>query len=210
MSKRIAIMGAGQMGEDIAKLAFESGYEISGFLDDFKSEFAGYPVIGKFTELDRLASKNINCVIPAFNIPQDERVRIIEFLLKNGFEVPILIHQTVYQGKNNDFGKGTIIFPYVVLGSNIKTGNGCLIKSFSTLGPNVKLGNGVNIYPSGIIGARSIIGNNVLFYMRSGCSDGVKIADGCRIYGNSLLLTNIDDPNTQWAGTPAHKICKEK
>lgn len=210
MKERVAVMGAGQLGEGVARLASEVGYEVAGFLDDYKDEFVGYPVIGKFSELYRLRAKNITHVVPAFNIPQPERVRLIDQLLEEGFEVPTLVHETVYQGVNNEFGKGTIIFPYTVLWSNIKIGKGCLVKSFSTIGPYVELGNGVNIYPSVTVGARSVVGNNVLFYMHAGCGEGVKIADGCQIYGNSLVLKDIGESNTKWAGVPARQVRSQR
>jgi UDP-3-O-[3-hydroxymyristoyl] glucosamine N-acyltransferase len=207
--KKIVVMGAGQLGESVARLASEIGYKVIGFMDDYKDNIEGYCIIGKFAELDKLKSENITHVIPAFNIPQQERVNLVNRLLEEGFKVPSLIHKTVYQGINNEIGSGSILFPYTVLGSNIIIGKGCLIKSFSTIGSYVKLSDGINIYSSATIGARSIIDKNTLFYMHSGCADGIKIAENCKIYGNSLVIKDIQESNTNWAGTPAYKILKK-
>ena len=51
-----------------------------------------------------------------------------------------------------------------------------------------------------------IIGNHVELMIDSKVLGDINVADHTRVGANALVLKDISEPNTTWAGVPAHKI----
>lgn len=104
---------------------------------------------------------------------------------KLGFQIPI-----------NTIGPGlALVHPGTVLiNAKSQIGENCRIQTGVTLGAT----NGSNRAPR--------IGNNV--FLGDGCKiiGDVSVADGVTIGANAVVTKSIHEPNTTWAGVPAHKI----
>lgn len=94
----------------------------------------------------------------------------------------------------NVFGKGLVIWhaERIIVNANTKVGDFCSISS------GVVIAQAHNKCP--------IIGNNVELMVDSKVLGGIYVADNVRIGANALVLKDIYDSNTTWAGIPAHKI----
>lgn len=78
------------------------------------------------------------------------------------------------------------------------------INHHAIIGENLRIQEGVTIGASG--GKAPIIGDNV--YCASGCKiiGDVKVADGCVIGANAVVVKSIDEQGITVAGVPAKKI----
>ncbi len=94
----------------------------------------------------------------------------------------------------NVFGKGLIIWhaQRIITNENARVGDYCSIST------------GVIIGQSGT--KSPIIGNHVEIMVDAKILGGVTIVDDVRIGANALVIKDIDEPDTTWAGIPAKKI----
>jgi sugar O-acyltransferase (sialic acid O-acetyltransferase NeuD family) len=184
--KRLAIIGSGDLGKQIAHLAQETKtYEVAGFFDDFKP--AGTD------ERGALVLGNIDDVLKIY-----ER-RIFDFLfVAVGYQ-----HRTFRKACFERFSPqipfGKIIHPSCNVDSSASIGDGTVLYSGCTLDQHVQVGSNCILYNGCIVAHDSIIqGHSIL-------SPGVKIAGFCRVGENNHLgigtvisdnITLIDDVRT--------------
>lgn len=76
--------------------------------------------------------------------------------------------------------------------------------------PNARVGKHCSI-SSGVVIAQAhdlspVIGDDVELMIDSGVLGGIEVASNVRIGAKALVLKNILEPNTTWAGIPAKKI----
>lgn len=78
------------------------------------------------------------------------------------------------------------------------------------INPNAKVGKHCSL-SSGVVIAQShnqcpIIGNDVEMMIDCAILGGIRVADHVRIGAKALVIKDINEPNTTWAGIPAKKI----
>jgi serine O-acetyltransferase len=97
----------------------------------------------------------------------------------------------------NVFGPGLRIChaASIVVAASSKVGRNCKILHEVTIG---SLDNGATNAPT--------IGDNVVLSAGAKILGGISIADGVVIGANAVVVKSIKEPNTTWAGIPAHKI----
>lgn len=113
------------------------------------------------------------------------KIRFHRLSLKLGFTIPL-----------NVFGKGLSIAHYgtIVVNSNARIGNYCRIQDSTTIGAT----NGSSKAPE--IGDHCFIGSGARII------GNIKIADGVCIGANAVIIKDILENNTTWAGIPGKKV----
>lgn len=103
-----------------------------------------------------------------------------------GFEIPF-----------NTFGPGLAIAHCgsIIVNANARIGKNCRIHEGTTIGAN---GYGNQDAPQ--------IGDNVFIATGAKIIGGIKIADNVVIGANAVVVKDITEPGTTWAGVPARKI----
>lgn len=96
----------------------------------------------------------------------------------------------------NVFGPGLSIAHYgtIVVHSNARVGENCRIHE------------GVTIGATGGSDKAPILGNDIFIGTGAKIIGSIKIADGVAIGANAVVVKDIIEPNTTWAGVPAKKI----
>lgn len=105
--------------------------------------------------------------------------------LRLGFSIPL-----------NVFREGLSIAHYGTL----------VINSHSKVGKNCRLQEGVNFGSTGGADDSPIVGDNVFIGTGAKLIGGVRVADGCVIAANAVVVKDIDEPYTTWGGVPAKKL----
>lgn len=119
------------------------------------------------------------------------KLRYVSLSHRLGFSIPF-----------NVFGKGLSIAHYGAL----------VVNSYCRIGENCRVHEGVTIGVSGDAywgdgeGKAAVIGNDVFIATGAKIIGDVKIADGVAIGANAVVVKDIIEPNTSWAGVPAKKI----
>lgn len=107
-----------------------------------------------------------------------------------------LSHKLGFSIGFNVFGPGLAIAHYGYL----------VVNGFARVGENCRIYEGVTIGDRSDGGPAAEIGNNVLIGTGAKIIGGVSIADNVAIGANAVVVKNITEPNTSWAGNPAKKI----
>ncbi len=122
------------------------------------------------------------------------KFRFVSFSQKLGFSIPL-----------NVFGKGLSIAHYgsLVVNSNSRVGDYCRIHESVTIGVTGEAywGDQNLMAPT--------VGNNVFIATGAKIIGNIRIADGVAIGANAVVVKDITEPNTTWAGVPAKKISEK-
>lgn len=119
------------------------------------------------------------------------KMRFVIMNHKLGFSIPL-----------NVFEKGLSIAHYgtIVVNANARIGEFCRIHEGVTIGVT-----GAD-YHNGQADSSAQIGNRVFIATGAKIIGRVKIADGVSIGANAVVVKDILEPNTTWAGVPARKV----
>jgi sugar O-acyltransferase (sialic acid O-acetyltransferase NeuD family) len=205
--KKIAIIGAGGLGMEIADLIRAiGGYELVGFFDDNRSKQGGMinhlPVLGTISELRQ--STPLDCIVIAIANPGLKQA-IYDATKHYELEYPNLIHPSVILGSNVSMGIGTIICANTIISTNVKLhdfvtinpqcgiGHEGELHSFSSLYWNVHLGGNTTIGPGCELGTSSTI------------IQGLSVTQRVILGAGAVVVRDILDEGT-YVGVPAKKI----
>ena len=207
--KRLAIIGAGELGQQISHMATsDKKYDIIGYFDDFQNNalISNYPILGKIDDVyDAFLKNEFDCVLLGIGYKNMQfRKTIFEKISK---EIPFgkLIHSTSYIDPEAVISDGVIIFPgciidqYVEIKENVLMQLGCniahntIICEHSYLSPSISLAGYVTIEECCNIGINTIIIDHITL--------GANVQTG----GGTVVINNISEAGI-YVGNPARRI----
>ena len=208
--KRIAIIGAGLLGQQMAHhIKDDQGYEPIGFLDDQVVDMptqAYGPVLGKVRDVETLFARG------AFD----------QLIIGIGYkhfryrwqcyqqchpQIPFLtfIHSSCWVDKSTRIGEGSFLMPgtivddHVVIGENVFVQLSCSISHHSVIKDNCFLGPGVTVAGCVTVERDCFLGvGSVLI-------DSISIASGVQTGGGAVVIESIHEGGV-YVGVPARKI----
>lgn len=208
MKKKVAIIGAGGLGREIAALmkALPEEFEITGFYDDtvpVGTTLLAIPVRGAIDKL-RSASGPVH-VIVAIGDPQIKQ-KIISSLPSH-IQYPVVIHPSVVLGDKStiSLGQGTVLTAGVKLTVDITIGDHVLINLNSTIGHNTSIGNLCSIMPGVNLAGGVTLGERVLIGSGANVINRVSIGDDAKVGSGAVVLNNILAKTTA-VGVPARTL----
>jgi len=209
MSDKFILIGAGAQGRVSLDILEDSGYEVTGFLDDNETvqgkEINGKKVIGTTDCVHHLVKKNYRFIITVGN--NYIRELIFKKLQLELSSYGNIIHKSSVILKSSSTGYGNMIFANTFIGSNSRVGNhavinnGCIVEhdctvgDFSSLSPGCRMGGRVSI------GRGSFISTGVTLSSR------VKIGENAIIGAGSVVVEDIPSGVLAY-GVPARIIRK--
>lgn len=201
----LLIIGANGHGKVVADIAVNLGtYDNILFFDDNEEikTVLGFSCKGKVCLVEQ---EDRSChVIVAIGTP-DIRERMLEWVLKLGFEVPVLIHPNAVVAGDVTIGKGSVVMAGAVVNSGTEAGKGvivntacsvdhdCRLDDYSHVSVGAHLAGTVHVGKRTWIGAGAVISNNV-----NVCAD-VMVGAG------AVVVKDIKEPGT-YVGVPAKKL----
>lgn len=143
----------------------------------FGDEIWKYEIVLRKCEYYKNCNKKIRFIFAKY--------KFHKLSIKYNFSIPL-----------NCFDKGLSIahIGTIVVNSEAKIGQNCRIQEMVNIGAT----NGTSESPQ--------IGNNVFIGTGAKLIGKIKIADNVAIGANAVVVKDIVEPNTTWAGVPAHKI----
>lgn len=209
MSKTLAILGAGDLGKQIAHLALsDNHYQKVVFFDDFTSEkeFLNYPVLGKSTN-----------VIMSYNQSLfDELIIGIGYnhlSLKDNLyqsfkdKIPFgkVIHSSAWIDPSAHIGDGVVIYPRVVIDQNVEVKSNSLINLSVTIAHDSVINYSSFLAPSVAISGNVSVGKCCFIGTNTTIRDGISIESFSIVGSGSLVVNNINESGTYF-GHPVKKI----
>ena len=85
------------------------------------------------------------------------RMRLIQRLRKEGFEIVTLIHPRAWVSPSATLGEGCIVEPMAVVGCEADLGTGTLVEAGSLVGHHSVVGSGCRLKPGSVVEADAIV-----------------------------------------------------
>lgn len=207
--KKVAILGAGHLGQQIAHHCVQNKlYNAICFFDDYvknNQQVYGLTVIGTFDEVITYFNKGFfDCIIIAVGyLHYDIRNRLFD-KFNNLIPFASIIHTTSSIDSSSKIGKGVFIYPGCIIDSNVciednvivnigcKIAHDTTIKKHTILAPGVNIAGFVNVGESVHLGIGTII------------IDNITICNNVKTGGGAVIVKDIHEPGLYY-GLPAKK-----
>lgn len=155
MIKRLLILGAGGHGGVVKEIAETLGqFEVIDFLDD-----ASAVAIGRMDQLSEF-KEIYSHAFPAVG-NNEMRLRMIELIGLQGFNMPILIHPTAFVSPSALIQKGTVVEAMAMINTNARIGMGCIIDMGAIVDHDSVIADGCHIDCGAIVKAHCQIKSSV-------------------------------------------------
>lgn len=208
--RRLAIIGAGALGQHLAYYAATDGhYQVAGFFDDFRPPFesVGYTtVLGTTADVDAVYRSGAFDVLM---IGIGYRHMALRRALFERFAtvVPMgqVVHSSCFVDASCRIGAGAFLLPgcvldrSAVLHDNVLLHAGCTIAHDSSVGAHSFLAPRVAVAGFAQIGADCFLGINTTVI------DGVTIGPGIQTGGGTVVIEDLPAPGL-YVGNPARLI----
>jgi sugar O-acyltransferase (sialic acid O-acetyltransferase NeuD family) len=208
--KRLAIIGAGDLGLQLANLAHSTGdYSLSGFFDDTRTRddvIAGAPVLGRLADIGPMFARDcFDCLVVAIGYKHLALRHEIHAEHAGSIPFATLIHPSAIVDPSCHIGEGAVIYPGCVLdmdaviGANTLLNAGCVIAHHSQIGsscflsPTVGIAGFVVVEPGCVLGIGTVV------------IDNLRIASGCRTGAGAVVTCDLEKRGL-YLGVPARFV----
>lgn len=208
--KRIAIIGAGHLGQQIVHhIHNDCDDKVVAFFDEFQetdSFINGIPVLGGIADvIEVFVEKKFDAVLIAIGYKHlDAKKHIFETLIG---KVPFytFIHSSAAVDLSAKIGEGCVIYPRCVIDQNVileenilmnisgSIAHDSLVKKHTFLSPNIAIAGFVEVGEQCIVGINSTI------------IDNIKIVANTQLGGGTVVIKNINKKGL-YVGNPARFI----
>lgn len=207
--KRLAVIGAGDLGQLIAYHAASAGYETVGFFDDLAAKgtsVSGIKILGTINDVaTHYEAKAFDALMIGIGYRHMAfRKKMFEAFREN-IPMATIIHPSAYVDASCTVGAGVIILPGCTLDRNVTVMDNVLmntacsvshdsvIGAHSFLSPRVAVAGFVNIEECCVIGINTTV------------IDNIRIVKETQTGGGTVVIKNIENKGL-YVGNPAKFI----
>lgn len=207
MSK-ISIIGAGDLGEQIANLAIRNGYEIAGYYDDYTpigtKRLGGY-VCGNVEDIYNHKESKSDGVIVAIGYKHfKERETLFEEISQK-LQMATLIDRSAIIDESVRIWEGSVVMPGVTLDKGVTIGNNVFINVSSTIAHDSEIDDHSFIAPRVAIAGFTQIGRRSFIGINSTIIDNLSLCEDVAIGAGTVVVKSISESGL-YVGNPARKI----
>jgi len=134
------------------------------------------------------------------------RKKMIETLIRDGYNFINLIHEKSYVSKSSKLGVGNCIAPGTIINANVKIANHCIINTNCSISHDSTLEDYVTLSPGVSIAGNVKINKGVFIGIGASVIPNVSIGEGSFIAAGACVTKDVS-PYTLIGGVPA-KIIK--
>lgn len=205
--KRLAIIGSGDLGNQIAYHALHDGHYIPvGFFDDNYEKGDIRHNLSVLGNVEQITTAFDEDVFDVLMIGIGYKHFDLRAALFNRFNhiIPFasVIHNSAYIDKSCKIGDGVFIYPGCVLDMNVVIANNVLINVGCVIAHDTSIGQHSFLSPSVKIAGFVIVEEKVSLGIGTTVIDNLKIGNGVRTAGGAVVIKNLEKPGL-YAGIPA-------
>ncbi len=208
---KLAIIGAGDLGQQIAYHAHRNGFTIVGYYDDMTTESAinGIPVLGPTSQIETdyfQGSKwnSLACGIGYKHFSQREG--FFDYLSnKIGIPFATIVDRTCIVDPTARIGTGSILLPGVLIDKDVVIDNNVLVNIGVTISHNTHIKSHSFLAPRSAIAGFSTVGKRCLIGIHSTIIEEIKLADDIRLGAGAVVIEDLGRAGL-YVGVPARRI----
>jgi len=192
------------------KQTYKKDYDFIGFVnDDYDSikEIDGFPVIGRFSDIEKLCYENnaffINAITSIKTIAELEE-KYLNVFPKYEEKLISIIHPSSFLGYNLKIGRGVFVGPQNYIGQNAEIGNLAFIHSQCYIARDTKIGEFSYLAPKVYLGAETVVGRMVYFGINSLVKERLNIEDHS-VLGMGAVIVKDTEKHGLYYGERAKK-----
>ncbi len=209
-SNKLAIIGAGDLGQLIAHHAIYCGYTVVGFYDDTlpKGSLKGnYSILGNLAEIEQdFKSKSFDFLMIGIGYKHMNARQLI-FERFESLEIPFatLIHPSCFVDASSSVSPGSFLLPGCVIDRGVSIGKNVLLNTACTVAHDTKVGDHSFLAPRVALAGFIKIGDRCVLGINTTVIDNIDIASGAQTGGGAVVIKNLVEPGL-FVGIPAKKI----
>ena len=190
MNKILGILGAGELGKQLANFAInDNHYERVIFFDDMKKDEL---IVGTSDDILKAYSENVfhELIIAIGYNFLDKRAFFWE---KFKDKVPFgkIIHTTSWVDQSALIDSGSVIFPNCTLDKNVHLKGNSILNLNCTIAHDTIIESSTFLAPSVSIAGYCVIGSKCFIGINSTLIDNLQITDNVKIGAGSVVTKNI-------------------
>lgn len=207
--KRLAIIGAGDLGQLLAYHAIDSNYTVVGYFDDFAKVnvlIDDVPVIGSLNDIERFYnSDRFDEIIIAIGYKHIEFRKKCFLRFNNLIPFANIIHSSTYIDKSVLLGTGIFILTGCILERNVQIGDNILINTGATIAHDSVVSDHSFLSPRVAIAGFCSIGECCIIGINSTIIDNIMITNNVCTGGGTVVTKSIETSGL-YVGNPARFI----
>ena len=213
--KKVAIIGAGELGKQILSFILGSTNDIIvGWFDDTipKGFFVeGFNVLGSLNDTEHLYSKNeFDEVAIAIGYNHlDFKIKLLKRFEDENIKLYSFIHPSAIVDKSAIIEEGAIIYPGVIVDKNVKICKAVLLNIGAIISHDTEIDECCFIAPGVVcsgfvkIGKCCFVGSGVII------RDNLIITNNVKIGAGGLVVKNINEPGAYIGSSRLFKFLKQ-
>jgi sugar O-acyltransferase (sialic acid O-acetyltransferase NeuD family) len=207
MSKILAILGAGELGRQIANFAINDLHYLEVvFYDDFSTE---RNVMGKSDALIKDYSDNkFDELIIGIGYHHLQARKEKHEAFKNKIPFGRIVHSSSWVDNSASIGAGCIIYPKCTIDKNVTIDDNTILNLNCTIAHDTKIGSHSFLAPSVSVAGFCSIGEQCFLGTGTIISDSVTIISNIKSGAGTVIVKNLDQPGL-YVGIPSKKIEKK-
>jgi sugar O-acyltransferase (sialic acid O-acetyltransferase NeuD family) len=200
------IFGAGGHARVVADLAKAAGFQIHGFIDTVNPDragesFAGSVVLGG---MDVVQSLPLRRAVIAFG-DNAVRLALLNELLEQGWELPVLVHPSSVVSESAVIGAGTVVMAQSCIQAGARLGMGCIVNTGAIAEHDGNYSDGVHLAPRACVCGTVKIGRGTFIGAGSVVRESLAIGSWVRVGAGSVVVNDLPDECLAY-GSPARVI----
>ena len=206
---RIAIIGAGDMGRQIAHHASQNGLLVIGFFDDFVkgAKIDGIPVLGCLEDvLTSFQEGSFDALFIGIGYKHfQERQRLFDFYQSKSIPFATLIDQSCVVDHTATVAAGCVLLPGCILDKGVKVQENVFMNVGVVLAHDTEIGAHTFIGP-GVVAAGCVkIGRRCMLGVHSTYKDNISIGDDVVVGAAACAVHSIYEKGV-YVGVPMKKL----
>lgn len=207
---QVVIWGASGHAMVVADIVRLQGiYTIAGFLDNINPQrrgtvFCGNVILGGEEQLALLPAQGIKHILLGFGDCQ-ARLEKSQYLLSQGFLLPVAIHPRAVVAGDAVIGPGTVVAAGAVVNPGARIGCSVIVNTSSSVDHECVLGDAAHISPGAHLAGRVMIGEAAHIGIGAAVMAGVSIGRKSVIGAGAVVLENVPE-GVIAVGVPAKVI----
>lgn len=192
--KRLALVGGGGFGKEVAEVAELCGYRIVGCVDDALSIRAPFPHWGELKSLaqHRAEFDEVALAIAAVDRRSFEtRARIVDMLEAQSYVFASVVSPAATLAKGVSVAPGVFVAHGVTVSVDASLGRHVILNSNAIVGHDAAIGDQSIIAPGAFIGGDVTVGHRVLVGPGAQIMQGLTVGDHSIVSVGTVVLRSI-------------------
>lgn len=208
--KRIAIIGSGHLGQQIAyHIHHDSSDKVVAFFDEFQpvnTLIDQIPVIGGNNDvITKYQQNEFDALLIAIGYKHMDSKKELFQNLYGKVPFHTFIHSSCYRDPSAKIGKGSVIYPGCVLDQNVSIEENVLMNISCTVAHDSVIGRHSFLSPSVAIAGFVKVKEQCIIGINSTVIDNITIAAKTQIGGGGVVIKDIETPGL-YVGNPVRYV----